>query len=58
MAQCKAPLKPRRACDRNRAAEIVDTIAAQRLRRHGHLGVKRTRPAAIPVYTVIAPWRR
>jgi len=32
--------------------------ALRRLKRRGYLGVKRASPTAIPVYTVLAPWRR
>jgi hypothetical protein len=32
--------------------------AVRRLRKRGYLGVKHTSPTAIPVYAVLAPWRR
>lgn len=32
--------------------------AVRRLKQRGYLAVKRTSPTAIPVYTVLAPWRR
>jgi len=32
--------------------------AVRRLKRRGYLGAKRASATAIPVYTVLAPWRR